>query len=178
MIGTIFLSHMPSWRLQGKLNLSDYLVCFLQVLPFIYRCMGSKHLPLEGNTIIHLDSHPDMLIPKDMPADTVWDKHELFRSVYFLVRLLWFVAFNVQMNAILRNGTDFVSACGMVLTCLWNHTLWVSCYRLLFYTCMVLGFFSTQLLSWRKIFYSFPLSLQACYLNWKVLSFTHMFLRS
>ncbi|KDR23297.1 putative ATP-dependent RNA helicase DDX20 [Zootermopsis nevadensis] len=48
------------------------------VLPFIYRCMGSKHLPLEGNTIIHLDSHPDMLIPKGMPADTVWDKHELF----------------------------------------------------------------------------------------------------
>ncbi|XP_021939042.1 UPF0489 protein C5orf22 homolog isoform X2 [Zootermopsis nevadensis] len=49
-----------------------------EVLPFIYRCMGSKHLPLEGNTIIHLDSHPDMLIPKGMPADTVWDKHELF----------------------------------------------------------------------------------------------------
>jgi len=52
-----------------------------EVLPFIYRCMGSKHLPLEGNTIIHLDSHPDMLIPKDMPADTVWDKHELFSRV-------------------------------------------------------------------------------------------------
>ena len=66
-------------------TLSYYLVCFLQVLPFIYRCMGSKHLPLEGNTIIHLDSHPDMLIPKDMPADTVWDKHELFRSVYSLL---------------------------------------------------------------------------------------------
>nr|CAD7460252.1 unnamed protein product [Timema tahoe] len=50
-----------------------------EVLPFIYRCMGSKHLPLEGNTIIHLDSHPDMLIPREMAADTVWDKHELFR---------------------------------------------------------------------------------------------------
>ncbi|KAJ9599213.1 hypothetical protein L9F63_010297, partial [Diploptera punctata] len=49
-----------------------------EVLPFIYRCMGSRHLPLEGNTIVHLDSHPDMLIPKDMSADTVWDKHELF----------------------------------------------------------------------------------------------------
>jgi hypothetical protein len=54
---------------------------YFQVLPFIYRCMGSKHLPLEGNTLIHLDSHPDMLIPKGMPADTVWDKYELFRSV-------------------------------------------------------------------------------------------------
>nr|CAD7202572.1 unnamed protein product [Timema douglasi] len=56
-----------------------------EVLPFIYRCMGSKHLPLEGNTIIHLDSHPDMLIPKEMAADTVWDKHELFRNVRSLI---------------------------------------------------------------------------------------------
>ncbi|GLH01502.1 Uncharacterized protein GBIM_07639 [Gryllus bimaculatus] len=48
------------------------------VLPFIYRCIGSKHLSLENNTLIHLDSHPDMGIPKGMPADAVWDKYELF----------------------------------------------------------------------------------------------------
>ncbi|XP_063241542.1 UPF0489 protein C5orf22 homolog [Bacillus rossius redtenbacheri] len=48
------------------------------VLPHIYRCMGSKHLPLQGNTLVHLDSHPDMMLPRGMPADTVWDKHELF----------------------------------------------------------------------------------------------------
>lgn len=48
------------------------------VLPFIYRCIGSKHLPLEANTIIHLDSHPDMLIPKDMRAETVFVKDDLF----------------------------------------------------------------------------------------------------
>ncbi|XP_020279012.1 UPF0489 protein C5orf22 homolog [Pseudomyrmex gracilis] len=52
-----------------------------EVLPFIYRCVGSKHLPFEGNTFIHLDSHPDMLIPKDMPADTVWDKNKLFSEI-------------------------------------------------------------------------------------------------
>ncbi|KAG5309441.1 CE022 protein, partial [Acromyrmex insinuator] len=52
-----------------------------EVLPFIYRCMGSKHLPFEGNTFIHLDSHPDMLIPKEMPADTVWDKNQLFSEI-------------------------------------------------------------------------------------------------
>nr|CAD7609084.1 unnamed protein product [Timema genevievae] len=56
-----------------------------EVLPFIYRCMGSKHLPLEGNTIIHLDSHPDMLIPREMAADTVWDKHELFSLSYLIL---------------------------------------------------------------------------------------------
>ncbi|XP_046401199.1 UPF0489 protein C5orf22 homolog [Ischnura elegans] len=51
------------------------------VLPFIYRCIGSKHLPFEGNAIVHLDSHPDMLIPKGMPAETVWDKYALFDAI-------------------------------------------------------------------------------------------------
>ncbi|KAB0794575.1 hypothetical protein PPYR_11414 [Photinus pyralis] len=52
-----------------------------EVLPFIYRNMGSRHLPIAGLTFIHLDSHPDMLIPKEMPADTVFDKDKLFESV-------------------------------------------------------------------------------------------------
>ncbi|KAF5298159.1 hypothetical protein FQA39_LY02583 [Lamprigera yunnana] len=49
-----------------------------EVLPFIYRNMGSKYLPLEGLTLIHFDSHPDMLIPNEMPAETVYDKNALF----------------------------------------------------------------------------------------------------
>ncbi|XP_014600246.1 PREDICTED: UPF0489 protein C5orf22 homolog [Polistes canadensis] len=52
-----------------------------EVLPFIYRCMGSRHLPFNGNTFIHLDSHPDMLIPKYMPAGNVWDKEKLFADI-------------------------------------------------------------------------------------------------
>ncbi|XP_015609002.1 UPF0489 protein C5orf22 homolog isoform X2 [Cephus cinctus] len=52
-----------------------------EVLPFVYRCIGSKHLPFEGNTLVHLDSHPDMLLPKDMSADTVWDKERLFEEI-------------------------------------------------------------------------------------------------
>ncbi|XP_029039903.2 UPF0489 protein C5orf22 homolog [Osmia bicornis bicornis] len=52
-----------------------------EVLPFIYRCLGSKHLPFEANVFVHLDSHPDMLIPKTMLADTVWDKDELFSEI-------------------------------------------------------------------------------------------------
>lgn len=51
------------------------------VLPFIYRNIGSKHLPLEGITLIHFDSHPDMLIPKDMPAETVYEKDELLETI-------------------------------------------------------------------------------------------------
>ncbi|KAF5276548.1 hypothetical protein FQR65_LT03978 [Abscondita terminalis] len=52
-----------------------------EVLPFIYRNMGSKHLPLEDLTFIHFDSHPDMLIPKEMSAETVYDKQKLFDSI-------------------------------------------------------------------------------------------------
>lgn len=52
-----------------------------QVIPIIYRCIGSKHLPLNGNLLLHLDSHPDMSIPVDMPADTVWDKFELYNRL-------------------------------------------------------------------------------------------------
>lgn len=52
-----------------------------EILPFIYRNIGSKHLPLTGITFIHFDSHPDMLIPKEMPADSVYDKEKLFDAV-------------------------------------------------------------------------------------------------
>ncbi|KAJ8913825.1 hypothetical protein NQ315_003734 [Exocentrus adspersus] len=52
-----------------------------EVIPFIHRSIGSRHLPLEGSSLIHLDSHPDMLIPKDMPAERVYDKEQLFQSL-------------------------------------------------------------------------------------------------
>ncbi len=50
-----------------------------QVLPHIYRSIGSKHLPLEGIPLIHLDSHPDMLIAQSLIADDVFDKDKLLR---------------------------------------------------------------------------------------------------
>lgn len=51
------------------------------VLQFIYRNIGSKYLPIEGIHMIHFDSHPDMLIPKSMPADIVYDKEKLFDEI-------------------------------------------------------------------------------------------------
>ncbi|XP_056635696.1 UPF0489 protein C5orf22 homolog [Diorhabda sublineata] len=51
------------------------------VIPFIYRNIGSKHLPLEGSILIHFDSHPDMLIPTNMPADDVFHKEKLYKSL-------------------------------------------------------------------------------------------------
>ncbi|KAM4027521.1 UPF0489 protein C5orf22 homolog isoform 2-T2 [Anomaloglossus baeobatrachus] len=51
------------------------------VLPFIYRAIGSKHLPASNISFIHFDSHPDLLIPVNMPADTVYDKEALFSEL-------------------------------------------------------------------------------------------------
>lgn len=52
-----------------------------EVLPFIYRAIGSKHLPDSNVRFMHFDSHPDLLIPVNMPADTVFDKETLFREL-------------------------------------------------------------------------------------------------
>ncbi|XP_063306631.1 UPF0489 protein C5orf22 homolog [Pelobates fuscus] len=51
------------------------------VLPFIYRAIGSKHLPSSNLSFIHFDSHPDLLIPVNMTADTVFDKEALFSEL-------------------------------------------------------------------------------------------------
>ncbi|VVD01447.1 unnamed protein product [Leptidea sinapis] len=38
-------------------------------LQFIYSAIGGKKLPVEGTTLLHLDSHPDMLIDRKLKGD-------------------------------------------------------------------------------------------------------------
>lgn len=52
-----------------------------EVIPFIYKAIGAKYLPLENNALVHLDSHPDLLIPFDMNAKTVFSKYDLFDNI-------------------------------------------------------------------------------------------------
>lgn len=35
-------------------------------LQFVYAAIGGKKLPVEGTTLVHLDSHPDMLISREL----------------------------------------------------------------------------------------------------------------
>lgn len=49
-----------------------------RVVEHIHRNIGAKYLPVEGVTLIHFDSHPDMLIPGDMPAESAYNREELY----------------------------------------------------------------------------------------------------
>jgi len=52
-----------------------------EVLPYIFKHIGAKNLPVEQNTLIHFDSHPDMLIPEDLVPDEAFDKYKLFQKL-------------------------------------------------------------------------------------------------
>ncbi|XP_048759024.2 UPF0489 protein C5orf22 homolog [Ostrea edulis] len=52
-----------------------------EVLPYVHRAIGSHHLPFSNLLFVHFDSHPDMLIPKDMPADEVFNKEALYEGI-------------------------------------------------------------------------------------------------
>ena len=39
-------------------------------------------MPFSGLTLLHFDSHPDLLLPKELQAKDVFNKVDLFRYVY------------------------------------------------------------------------------------------------
>ncbi|KAG7319450.1 hypothetical protein KOW79_016593 [Hemibagrus wyckioides] len=52
-----------------------------EVVQHIYRAIGSRHIPMKEVKMVHLDSHPDLLIPVSMSAHTVFDKEALFSEL-------------------------------------------------------------------------------------------------
>ncbi|XP_028392578.1 UPF0489 protein C5orf22 homolog [Dendronephthya gigantea] len=49
-----------------------------EVLPYIYRAIGSKYLSFSGLMFLHFDSHPDLMAPLEMQAESVYNKAILF----------------------------------------------------------------------------------------------------
>uniref|UniRef100_W8BZX7 UPF0489 protein C5orf22 n=1 Tax=Ceratitis capitata TaxID=7213 RepID=W8BZX7_CERCA len=51
------------------------------VLEFIYRSLATRHLPLANNIMIHFDSHPDMVISREIPASASFDKETMLAEL-------------------------------------------------------------------------------------------------
>ncbi|XP_072171848.1 UPF0489 protein C5orf22 homolog [Diadema setosum] len=52
-----------------------------EALEPIYRAIGSRHLPFEGISMLHFDSHPDLQINPEVDADVAFSKEELLSSI-------------------------------------------------------------------------------------------------
>ena len=50
------------------------------VLPHIYRAIGGRYLPFTGVAMLHLDSHPDLLVP-ELQADLFHSTEQLYGAL-------------------------------------------------------------------------------------------------
>lgn len=51
------------------------------VLELLLPALANRYLPLQNNLMIHFDSHPDLCVPRQMPADCIYDRRTLLESL-------------------------------------------------------------------------------------------------
>lgn len=51
------------------------------VLELLLPALANRYLPFEGNLMVHFDSHPDMCLPRQMPAKIVYERRTLLESL-------------------------------------------------------------------------------------------------
>lgn len=68
-----------------------------EVVEFIYRCIGSRYLPFEGITLLHFDSHPDMVINTSTHPSTAYNK-ELLLSELSIENWIMPLCYSGQFN--------------------------------------------------------------------------------
>ncbi|XP_067052017.1 UPF0489 protein C5orf22 homolog [Acropora muricata] len=52
-----------------------------EVLYYIHRAIASRHIAFENLTVLHFDSHPDLTVPLNMAADTVFEQAKLYEEI-------------------------------------------------------------------------------------------------
>lgn len=51
------------------------------VLDYIYRCLGARFLPFWGCALVHFDAHPDMTVPRNVPAELIINREKLLNAL-------------------------------------------------------------------------------------------------
>lgn len=51
------------------------------VLELLLPALANRYLPFKDNLMIHFDSHPDMCVPRQMPAENVYERRTLLESL-------------------------------------------------------------------------------------------------
>lgn len=51
------------------------------VLELLLPSLANRYLPFKDNVMIHFDSHPDLCVPRQMPAELIFDRRQLLESL-------------------------------------------------------------------------------------------------
>ena len=66
-------------RQSGHLNPDNPTITL--TLTLTPKAIRDKRLPFRGNTLVHFDAHPDMLFPAEVPAEVIYEPHQLYDDI-------------------------------------------------------------------------------------------------